>query len=80
MLAAGAVGLRPHRQRPLRALRRLLQPALPQREQDIDKAKSLLKAAGQEDLTIDLQTTNGAAGMIDSAKVFAAQAKAAGSR
>ena len=52
--------------------------ALPQRHQDIDQAKSLLKAAGKEDLTVDLHTTDGAAGMVDSANVFASQAKAAG--
>jgi peptide/nickel transport system substrate-binding protein len=52
--------------------------SLPQREQDIDKAKSLLKAAGVAGQSIDLHTTNGAAGMVDSANVFASQAKAAG--
>jgi peptide/nickel transport system substrate-binding protein len=51
---------------------------LPQRKQDIDKAKSLLKAAGKEGLTVDLQTTSGALGMNEGAQVFAQQAKAAG--
>jgi peptide/nickel transport system substrate-binding protein len=51
---------------------------LPQREQDIDQAKSLLKSAGKEGLTVDLHTTNGAAGMVELASVFASQAKAAG--
>jgi peptide/nickel transport system substrate-binding protein len=51
---------------------------LPQREQDIDKAKSLLKQAGQDGATFDLHTTNGAAGMVDSANIFGAQAKDAG--
>lgn len=51
---------------------------LPQREQDIEQAKSLLAAAGQEGLTVDLHTTNGAAGMVPLATVFASQAKAAG--
>jgi peptide/nickel transport system substrate-binding protein len=51
---------------------------LAQREQDIDQAKSLLKAAGKDGMTVDLHTTNGAAGMVDSANVFAAQCKAAG--
>ena len=32
--------------------------SLPQREQDIDKAKSLLKAAGQEKLTVELSTSD----------------------
>jgi peptide/nickel transport system substrate-binding protein len=51
---------------------------LPQRHQDIERAKSLLKAAGQENLTVDLQSTNGALGMNEGAQVFAQQAKAAG--
>lgn len=51
---------------------------LPQREQDIEQAKSLLKSAGKEGLTVDLHTTNGAAGMVELASVFASQAKAAG--
>jgi peptide/nickel transport system substrate-binding protein len=51
---------------------------LPQREQDIDQAKSLLKAAGKEGLSVDLHTTNGAAGMVELATVFAQQAKAGG--
>jgi peptide/nickel transport system substrate-binding protein len=53
-------------------------PKLPQRHQDIEQAKSLLKAAGHENLVIDLHTTDGAGGMVDSANVFASQAKAAG--
>jgi peptide/nickel transport system substrate-binding protein len=52
--------------------------SLPQREQDIDQAKSLLKSAGKEGLNVDLHTTNGAAGMVELASVFASQAKAAG--
>ena len=52
--------------------------SLPQRQQDIEKAKSLLKAAGKEGLTVDLQSTNGALGMNEGAQVFAQQAKAAG--
>lgn len=52
--------------------------ALPQRRQDIDRAKSLLKAAGRSDLTVDLVSTNGALGMNEGAQVFAQQAKAAG--
>jgi peptide/nickel transport system substrate-binding protein len=51
---------------------------LPQREQDIDKAKSLLKQAGQEGLTVDLHTTPGASTMVSLATVFATQAKDAG--
>jgi peptide/nickel transport system substrate-binding protein len=52
--------------------------SLPQREQDIDQAKSLLKQAGKEGLSVDLHTTNGASGMVELASVFASQAKAAG--
>lgn len=51
---------------------------IPQREQDIDQAKALLAEAGHENLTIDLYTTPGAAGMIETAVVYAEQAKAAG--
>jgi peptide/nickel transport system substrate-binding protein len=51
---------------------------LPQRQQDIEQAKSLLKSAGQEGLKVDLHTTNGASGMVELASVFASQAKAAG--
>jgi peptide/nickel transport system substrate-binding protein len=52
--------------------------SLPQRHQDVAQAKSLLKAAGQSNLTVDLQTTNGALGQNEGAEVFAQQAKAAG--
>src|SRR5213078_1310995 len=52
--------------------------SLPQRQQDIAQAKSLLKAAGKANLAVDLHTTNGAAGMVDTATVFANQAQAAG--
>jgi peptide/nickel transport system substrate-binding protein len=51
---------------------------LPQRHQDLEQAKSLLKAAGQSNLTVDLVSTNGALGMNEGAQVFAQQAKAAG--
>jgi peptide/nickel transport system substrate-binding protein len=52
--------------------------SLPQRAQDIEQAKSLLKAAGHTNLSVDLHTTNGAAGMVELATVFATQAQAAG--
>ena len=52
--------------------------SLPQRKQDIAKAKALLAAAGHTNMKVDLHTTDGAAGMVDVAKVFAQQAKAAG--
>jgi peptide/nickel transport system substrate-binding protein len=51
---------------------------LPQRTQDLEQAKSLLKAAGYEGMKIDLQTTDWAGGMNDMCKVFAEQAKGAG--
>jgi peptide/nickel transport system substrate-binding protein len=49
-----------------------------QRKQDLDKAKSLLKAAGQDGLKIDLNTTAASAGMVEAAQVFAQQARGAG--
>jgi peptide/nickel transport system substrate-binding protein len=52
--------------------------SLPQRKQNIAEAKSLLKAAGKASLSVDLHTTNGAAGMVETATVFANQAQAAG--
>jgi peptide/nickel transport system substrate-binding protein len=53
--------------------------SLPQRHQDIPRAKSLLAQAGYgSGMTVDLHTTDGAAGMVDSANIFANQAKAAG--
>jgi peptide/nickel transport system substrate-binding protein len=51
---------------------------LPQRHQDFAQAKSLLKAAGKDGMTVDLHTTNGAGGMVDVANIFAQQAKGAG--
>jgi peptide/nickel transport system substrate-binding protein len=51
---------------------------LPQRHQDLEQAKSLLKQAGQDGLTFDFHTTNNDAGMVDQALVFAQQAKGAG--
>jgi peptide/nickel transport system substrate-binding protein len=51
---------------------------LPQHTQDFTQAKSLLKAAGKDGMTVDLHTTDGAAGMVDVANVFAQQARGAG--
>ena len=48
------------------------------REQDIPQAKHLLKAAGREDLTVDLVTSSIEQGTVLAAQVFAQQAKAAG--
>jgi peptide/nickel transport system substrate-binding protein len=52
--------------------------SLPQRHQDIDQAKSLLKAAGAEGLTVTLVTSDIAQGTVLAAQVFAQQAAAAG--
>jgi len=51
---------------------------LPQRQRDIEKAKSLLKDAGKENLTVDLYTADLTDGMVSMATVFARQAKDAG--
>jgi peptide/nickel transport system substrate-binding protein len=51
---------------------------LPQRHQDIDQAKSLLRAAGAEGLTIQLITSDIAQGTVLAAQVLAQQAAAAG--
>lgn len=52
--------------------------SIPQREQDIDQAKSLLKQAGQSDLKITLVVGDVAYGAVQTAQVFADQAKQAG--
>ena len=51
---------------------------LPQREQDLEQAKSLLKQAGQEGLTVELVTAPVFQGIVEAAQVFAEQAKGAG--
>ena len=51
---------------------------LPAREQDLEKAKSLLKAAGQEGMTVTLQTSTIVPGFVEAATLFAEQAKGAG--
>jgi len=51
---------------------------LPQREQDIAQAKSLLKAAGQENLSVEMVTKPATAGEVAMTQVFATQAKDAG--
>ena len=56
-------------------------PDLPQREQDIEQAKALLKEAGYDgDLTVELVTSEGALGgdEVAAAQVLVEQAKAAG--
>jgi peptide/nickel transport system substrate-binding protein len=51
---------------------------LPQRQQDFDQAKSLLKSAGKENLTVELVTAEVFQGIVEAAQVFAEQAKGAG--
>ncbi|HZS94906.1 MAG TPA: ABC transporter substrate-binding protein [Chloroflexota bacterium] len=53
-------------------------PHLPQRRQDIAQAKSLLKAAGHSNLSVQLSTANEDFGLIPGAEVFVQNAKAAG--
>jgi peptide/nickel transport system substrate-binding protein len=55
-------------------------PDLPQREQDLEQAKSLLKQAGYENLTVELVTSSADLGAdeVAAAQVFAEQAKGAG--
>ena len=48
------------------------------RSQDIPQAKSLLKQAGQSDLSVELVTADFTAGAVLAAQVFAQQAQAAG--
>lgn len=52
--------------------------SLPQRAQDFDQAKSLLKAAGQSGMTVNLVTAEEDAGLVAGAQVFAENAKGAG--
>ena len=51
---------------------------LPQRVQDIEQAKSLLKQAGQSDLRVELPTSTDYVGFPESAQVMREQAKLAG--
>ena len=51
---------------------------LPQRQQDLAQAKSLLKQAGQSDLRVELVTAPVFQGIVEAAQVLAQQAKAAG--
>jgi len=48
------------------------------RERDVEKARELLKKAGHENLEVELTTSDIAAGVVQSAQVFAQQAKEAG--
>jgi peptide/nickel transport system substrate-binding protein len=51
---------------------------IPQRVQDLEQAKSLLKAAGHESLSVQLISANIAQGVIRMGQIFAQQAKGAG--
>ncbi|MBV7696309.1 ABC transporter substrate-binding protein [Streptomyces sp. TRM70350] len=51
---------------------------LPQREQDLDKARALLKQAGADNLKVTLDTSAVAAGFTEAASIFRDQAKKAG--
>jgi peptide/nickel transport system substrate-binding protein len=51
---------------------------LPQRQQDPEQAKALLKAAGKADLKVALHASSAAPGMLESALAFAQQAKKGG--
>ncbi len=52
--------------------------ALPQREQDLDRARALLKQAGAEKLKVTLDTSAVAAGFTEAAGIFRDQAAKAG--
>ncbi|NUT45971.1 MAG: ABC transporter substrate-binding protein, partial [Saccharothrix sp.] len=51
---------------------------VPQRERDLDKAKFLIRRAGAEGLTVKLDTSTAAAGMVEAATVFADQVRGSG--
>jgi peptide/nickel transport system substrate-binding protein len=51
---------------------------LPQRNQDLEQAKALLKQAGKANLTVELVTAPVFQGIVEAAQVFAEQAKGAG--
>jgi peptide/nickel transport system substrate-binding protein len=52
--------------------------SIPQRTPDLEKAKSLLKAAGQENLQVTLTCADIWGGMVAAAELYAQQAQAAG--
>jgi peptide/nickel transport system substrate-binding protein len=56
----------------------LYDTGLPQISHDIEQAKSLLKQAGQSDLTVTLTASEIAAGLTESAQLYQQQAQAAG--
>ena len=56
----------------------LFNTTLPQKEQDIEKAKSLLKAAGHDTINVSLHTSPIFAGFVESATLMAQQVAPAG--
>ncbi len=48
------------------------------REQDLEQARSLLKSAGQENLSVQLDTSNVLDGLVDASTLYQQQAKQAG--
>ncbi|UKD57697.1 ABC transporter substrate-binding protein [Amycolatopsis sp. FU40] len=52
--------------------------SLPQHAQDLDQARSLLKAAGKDGMSVTLRTCQLATGQVESANVLVQNAKAAG--
>jgi peptide/nickel transport system substrate-binding protein len=52
--------------------------SIPQRQYDPERAQALLKSAGHEGLTVSLATSDAEVGMLESATLFAEQAKKAG--
>jgi peptide/nickel transport system substrate-binding protein len=56
----------------------LYDTSIPQRERDLDQAKSLLKQAGAENLVIDMPAASFGPGMVPASEVLAAQLKDAG--
>ncbi len=52
--------------------------ALPQRMQDLDQARSLLRSAGHPDLDVEIVTASISPTVVQAAEVYAEQAKAAG--
>lgn len=56
----------------------LYNDSLPQREQDIEQAKALLKQAGKEGVTVDLTVARATPGVVQTAQVLKQNARAAG--
>ena len=71
-------GLCDHRERPIREVRSAIRRGIPQRTYDPEKAKSLLKAAGQLDTTFVLRTAAAESDFVPLALTFAQNAKKAG--